>query len=187
MGLAMYPFGGPPRTRLDRVGCETPKRNGRVRERMTEQEGTFLVTHVDEGSAVLKNVESGQVHTVEEPPGLEAREVIEGSIAAEPPMEITYRLIETEERRRLSVEESSEPPTQQEREIAAEQSVGEITRHERAGIGELHVLTVPDERTDEAIEDVVDDEATLVRAARLGVNRVEIRSDPGVISVRYLP
>ncbi len=154
---------------------------------MTEREGTFLVTHVDEESAVLKNVESGQVHTLEENPGLESGEVLEGELAPEPPMEITYRLVEAEERRRLSVEESSEPPTRQEREIAAEQPVGEITRRERAGVGELHVLTVPDERTDEAIEDVVDDEATLVRAARLGVNRVEIRSETGVVCVRYLP
>lgn len=154
---------------------------------MDEQEGTFLVTHVDEASAVLKDVESGQVHTLGENPGLEAGEVLEGSIVPEPPMEITYKLAETDARRQLFVEESSEPPTQQEREIAATQPVGEVTRRERAGIGELHVLTVPEDRTDEAIEDVVDDEATLVRAARLGVNRVEIRSETGVISVRYLP
>ena len=154
---------------------------------MDEQEGTFLVTHVDEASAVLKDVESGQVHTLGENPGLEAGEVLEGSIVPEPPMEITYKLAETDARRQLFVEESPEPPTQQEREIAATQPVGEVTRRERAGIGELHVLTVPEDRTDEAIEDVVDDEATLVRAARLGVNRVEIRSETGVISVRYLP
>jgi hypothetical protein len=36
--------------------------------------------------------------------------------------------------------------------------------------------------------DVIDDrEGTLSRAARLGVNRVEVRSEPGVVAVRYLP
>jgi len=50
------------------------------------------------------------------------------------------------------------------------------------------VVTVPEETTDAAVSDVVDDrEATLSRAARLGVNRVEVRSTPGVVSVRYLP
>ena len=48
---------------------------------------------------------------------------------------------------------------------------------------------VADENVADAVTDVLDDEATLVRAARLGVNRVEVRSDveAGVVSVRYLP
>jgi hypothetical protein len=63
-----------------------------------------------------------------------------------------------------------------------------VTRRERAGTGELHVLTVPEERTGAAVEDVLADrEATLSRAARLGVARVEVRSAPGVVVVRYLP
>lgn len=102
-------------------------------------------------------------------------------------MEVTYRLVDVEARRAVTVVESEEPPTRQAREIAAEQSVGEVTTRERAGSGELHVLSVPSERTEEAVADVVDDEATLVRAARLGVERVEVRSDEGVVSVRYLP
>jgi hypothetical protein len=63
-----------------------------------------------------------------------------------------------------------------------------LTREPRAGIGELHVITVEEGRTGEAVDDVLEDrEGTLSRAARLGVNRVEIRSEPGVLSVRYLP
>ena len=154
---------------------------------MTEPEGRFVVTHADEDSAVLKDVDSGQVHTLAENPGLDREELIEGTIEPEPPMEVAYRLTDIEVQRPLPIEESPEPPTEQEREIAAEQPVGGITRRERAGIGEIHVLTVPDEGTTAAVEDVLDDEATLVRAARLDVNRVEIRSEPGVVSVRYLP
>jgi hypothetical protein len=152
-----------------------------------ERDGRFVVTHADEASAVLKDVDSGQVHTLAENPGVESREVIEGVVAPEPPMEVSYRLVEIEDRRQLSIEESPEPPTQQERELAAEQAVGEVTRRDRAGTGELHVLTVPDEETEAAVADVRDDEATLARAARLGVDRVEIRSEAGVVSVRYLP
>jgi hypothetical protein len=154
---------------------------------MTEREGRFVVTHADEESAVLKDVDRGQVHTLAENPGVEADELLEGTVAPEPPMEVAYRLVDVEARRRLSVEHSPEPPTKQERDIAAGQPEGELTRRERAGTGELHVLTVPEERTEETVADVLEDEATLVRAARLGVNRVEIRSEPGVVSVRYLP
>jgi len=49
------------------------------------------------------------------------------------------------------------------------------------------VLTVPEERTDQAAADVVEDQETVARAARLGVERVEVRAADGVVSVRYLP
>lgn len=154
---------------------------------MTAQEGRFLVTHVDDDSAVLKDVDRGQVHTLAENPGVEVHEVVEGTVEPEPPMDVTYRLVDVEDRRNLTVEESPEPPTAQEREIAADQPAGELTTRERAGTGELHVLTVPEEQTEAAVADVLDDEATLVRAAQMGVERVEVRSADGVVSVRYLP
>ena len=150
-------------------------------------DGRFLVTHADAESAVLKNVDSGQVHTLSSNPGVEEADVVDGTVAPDPPLEVSYRLVDVAERRSLSVEHSPEPPTKQERDIAADRDDGEFTRQPRAGIGEIHVLSVPEKRTDAAVEDVLDDEATLVRAARLDVNRVEIRSEPGVVSVRYLP
>ncbi len=151
-------------------------------------EGTFLVTHADEESAVLKDVDSGQVHTLSANPGVEEDDAIEGTVAPEPPLEVTAELVEVAERRPLRLHESQEPPTTHERDIAADQDVGELTREERAGVGELHVISVPDDETAAAVEDVLRDrETTLSRAARLGVNRVEIRSEPGVVSVRYLP
>jgi len=154
---------------------------------MTEREGRFAVTHADGESAVLKDVDSGEVCTLGGNPGVEPGEVIEGRLEPEPPMEVTYRLAAVDSKRRVAIEESPEPPTSQERELAAGQSVGEVTSEARAGTGEIHVLTVPEAETEAAVEDVKDDEATLVRAARLGVARVEIRSEPGVVSVRYLP
>jgi len=152
------------------------------------KESTFLVTHADAESAVLKDVQDGQVHTLASNPGVEVDDAIEGEVSPDPPMDVSWQLVEIEERRSLSIEESAEPPTRQERELAAAQPVGELTREPRAGIGEIHVVTVPEDGTGEAVDDVVADrEGTLSRAARLGVNRVEIRSEPGVISIRYLP
>ena len=157
---------------------------------MTDEskESTFLVTHADGDSAVLKDVHDGQVHTLTSNPGVEVDDAVEGAVSPDPPLEVSWQLTEIEERRALSIEESEEPPTQQERQLAADQPVGELTREPRAGIGEIHVVTVPEDGTEEAVDDIVDDrEGTLSRAARLGVNRVEIRSEPGVVSVRYLP
>ena len=154
----------------------------------SKKESTFLVTHADADSAVLKDVHDGQVHTLSTNPGIAVDDAVEGVVAPDPPLEVSWQLVDVQERRSLSIAESEEPPTQQERERAAEQAVGELAREPRAGIGELHVLTVPEETTDEAVADVVDDrEGTLSRAARIGVNRVEVRSEPGVVSIRYLP
>jgi hypothetical protein len=154
-------------------------------------EGRFLVTHADGDSAVLKDVESGQVHTLAENPGVKEHDVLEATVAPEPPMEVTWRVTEVRERRALGVEESDEPPTAQERDLATEVEVGDFVRRERAGEGEIHVLTVPPEEVEAAVADVLDDEGTLARAARLGVARVEVRStttgDRGVVSVRYMP
>ena len=152
------------------------------------KESTFLVTHADDESAVLKDVHDGQVHTLASNPGVEIDDAIEGTVAPDPPMEVSWQLTEIDERRSLSIAESEEPPTAREQELAAEQPVGELTTEPRAGTGELHILTVPEDDTANAVDDVLEDrETTLSRAARLGVNRVEIRSEPGVVSVRYLP
>ena len=152
------------------------------------KESTFLVTHVESDSAVLKDVHDGQVHTLSSNPGLDVDDAIEATVAPDPPMEVTYRVIEVAERRQLSIEESEEPPTVHERELAAETPTGELAREPRAGEGEVHVLTPPEADTEDAVADVIEDrEATLFRAARLGVNRVEVRSEPGVVSVRYMP
>jgi hypothetical protein len=152
------------------------------------KETTYLVTHAGEDSAVLKAVEDGQVHTLSEAPDVEVGDVVRGTLAPEPPMEVTWRPVSIEERRRVTVERTAEPPTRQAREIAADAETGEVTVRERAGNGEIHVLRVPPDRTEGAASDVIEDEATLVRAARMDeVSRVEVRSADGVVSVRYLP
>ncbi len=152
-----------------------------------EKHSTFLVTSADEESAVLRDVHDSQVHTVSDHPGLATGEALVATLRPEPPMEVTWQLVDVERRWTIPVEESPESPTRQEAEIAADQAVGEVTRRDRAGEGELHVVSVPREETTDAVADVLDDEATRSRAARLGVSRVEVRAADGVVSVRYMP
>lgn len=160
----------------------------RESESGTEKEGRFVVTHAEDDTALLKDVDDGQVHALGSNPGVAAGDVLSATLAPDPPMEVTWQVVEVAARRSLRVGRSEEPPTTQELDLAAGQGVGELTREERAGKGEIHVLTVPPEETEAAVEDVLGDEATVVRAARMDeVNRVEVRAKDGVVSVRYLP
>lgn len=156
---------------------------------MTEKSGTFLVTHADDGSAVLSDVRDSHVHTLSSNPGVETGDVLEATVSADPPMEVTWSVTEVEERKTIPVEKNSERPTAQAYDVHQDLDEGDVETRERAGTGEVHVLAVPPERTEDAVQDVVDDVATVERAARLGVNRVEIRfdADDGVVSVRYMP
>lgn len=151
--------------------------------------GRFVVTHADTDSAVLKAVDGGQVHTLATNPGVETDDIIEATIAPEPPMEVTWQVVEIAEQRALAIEHSPEPPTGLAYDLAADQPVGEVTRRDRAGKGEFHVLTLEPDSVAAATEEVADDEATRTVAARAGANRVELRTDgeEGVLSVRYLP
>jgi hypothetical protein len=153
------------------------------RERVT---GTFLVAEADDdGPAVLQDAERGRVHTVADAPDLTAGEALVGELASDDGA--VWRVVETAERWAVEVGESDEPPTGQARERASD-DVGELVRVERAGEGELHLITVPEDGTARAVADVLADEASLrARAARLGVRRVEVRSTPGLVVVRYLP
>ncbi|WP_435347750.1 DUF5812 family protein [Haloarchaeobius sp. HRN-SO-5] len=156
---------------------------------MSEKTGTFLVTEADEGSAVLRDVETGQIHTVAENDGYERLDVVGATIAPEPPLEVVWNVVEESSRRRVEVVDSDLSPTKQAMDVAADQSVGDVERIERAGTGEIHVVSVPPGETGSAVADVVEDEETVARAARVDAVRVEVRSDAdeGVLNVRYLP
>jgi len=157
---------------------------------MSEKTGTFVVTHADEESAVLRDVADSQVHTLSSNPGVEVDDVVTATIAPDPPLEVSWQVVEVEKRRQVDLVDSDLSPTTQAMELAADLDPGDLAREERAGTGEIHVLTVP-EGTDaaDAAADVLEDEATLSRAARLDAVRVEVRTDEdeGVVNVRYLP
>jgi hypothetical protein len=177
---------------------------------MDEKSGTFLVTHADGAAAaddgaaaaddrvatadsgtaaVAVDAVDGQIYTLSDHPGLEAGEAIEATLEPEPPLDATWTVGEVDRRWKPSVEASEEPPTARSMEVAAGLDVGELDRTEREDYGEVHVISVPPETASQAVSDVVTDEATLVRAARYGARRVEVRvdEDEGVLSVRYLP
>jgi hypothetical protein len=152
-----------------------------------EKTATFLVTSADDNAAVLSDVQDSQVHTLSENPGLEEGDVLEATVASDPPMNVTYSVVDVTERRRIPVEASDESPTQRSRELAAGLDAGELETMERAGVGEVHVLGVPEGSVEETVEDVCDDEQTVARGARIGIDHVEIRAGDDFVSVRYMP
>ncbi|NGM69849.1 hypothetical protein G6M89_12660 [Natronolimnobius sp. AArcel1] len=156
---------------------------------MSETTGTFVVTHAESESAVVRDVDTAQVHTLASNPGLELHDVLEATVAPEPPLEVTWEVIDVEERRTVDVIDSDLEPTTHEKELAADAEVGDLIQEERAGTGELHIFRVPEEDIEDAATDVLEDEETVARAARLEAVRVEVRrsADDGVLSVRYLP
>lgn len=156
------------------------------------KEGTFLVAHADETAPVLRDVRDGQVLTLAGPPDLSdgplrEDEVIQGRVVPASALAVAWHLETVENRWTVTVSRPDEPPTALARELAADRDVGELARRERAGEGELHVLSVPADRTEQAADEVAAEAATVERAARLGVARVEVRAGEGVVSVRYLP
>ncbi|WIV66806.1 DUF5812 family protein [Natrialbaceae archaeon AArc-T1-2] len=156
---------------------------------MDEKTGTFVVTHAEEDCAVVRDVETAQVHTLSSNPGVEVDEVLEATVAPDPPLEVTWQVVEVESSRRIELVDSDLEPTQHSKAIASDASVGDLVTEERAGTGEIHVLSVPPEDVEDAAADVLEDEETIARAARLEAVRVEVRRsiDDGVLSVRYLP
>lgn len=152
-----------------------------------EKTATFLVTEVSEDSAILTDVSDAQVHTLSENPGVEAGDVLEATLAPEPPMDVTYSVVDVAERKQIPVRVSEETPTPQAREMAEGLPQGELATTERAGVGEVHVLSVGADAVEDAVADVADDQQTVSRAARIGIERVEIRSGEDFVSVRYLP
>ncbi len=151
--------------------------------------GTFYVKHTEETAVTLHEVHTAQIFTLVENPDLEPHQIIEATLIAQPPMEISYVIDELESQRTIPVETSNEPPTRQVMEMGAEMETGQAAAIERAGTGEIHILAVDPEQTAHTAEDVTDDEMTYKNAARYGIDRVEIRTDDaaGIVSIRYLP
>lgn len=161
---------------------------------MDTRSGTYVVAAADEEAAELRDVDTGQVLGLAAHPDLAAGDVVAGTLAPTDALGASWELVEMDERYTVEVSRSDEAPTRQVRRAAADQVVGTLTRIERAGTGEVHVIAVPEGGAADAVADLLADEADLVaRAARLGVGRVEVRfaeetgGDVGVVSVRYLP
>lgn len=150
---------------------------------MERATGTFLVTHADAESAVLRDVEAGRVHALAEHPDLAAGEVVDAELTADD-LGVTWRVSTLLDRREIPVTASDADPSAAAREAVAGADPGAVARLDREW-GELHAIAVPVADTDAAVQDVLGDEATLVRAAATDATRVEVRGARGVLAVRY--
>jgi len=153
---------------------------------MPEKTGTFVVIAADEESAVLRSVSDSQVHTLDENPGLSADTILEATIASKPPMDVVWTVESIETTRTIDVAVVDEGPTEASRTVAADLDEGSVRVHHGIEDGEVHVLKVPANGIEETVSSVRADLETVVRAARLGAGRVEIRKGAGIVAVRYL-
>lgn len=151
--------------------------------------GTYYVKYATDSSITLHDVDTAQIFTVIENPGVESNDIIEADLMAQPPMEVSYLVTELHERKTIPVTRSDEPPTQQILEAGERMDVGQAVAIDREGTGEIHVLRVEPNRIEDIPEELEADEMTYKNAARYGVNRVEIRTatEPAIVSIRYLP
>lgn len=148
------------------------------------------MTHADEASAVVRDVATAQVHTLAGHPDLVAGEVLEADLSPGP-AGVTWTVEAVEARRTVAVDAVDERPVDAAFDAVADRDAGSavVLEDEAAGPDatiEVHALPVPVDGTDEAVADVIDDEGTLVRAASLGADAVEVRGADGVVTVRYL-
>ena len=151
--------------------------------------GTFYVKYAQESAVTLHEVNTAQICTLIENPGFENHDIVEATLVAQPPMQVSYLVQDLEAHYSIPIETSPEPPTQQVRGVAGDIDVGEAVAIEREGEGEIHILRVNPEDTERTAEELDEDEMTYKNAARYGAKRVEIRTDEddGVVSIRYLP
>jgi len=143
----------------------------------------YVVDHRDEATATLRNVTSGQIHPIADPPDVFEDEALVATLT-ENADGLTWSIESIDRRWTVTIGVSDRAPGERARAAAADCSAGDNARIDRPS-GELHVVVVPESETSAAVRDVIDDEATLDRAVRLGVERVDVRSAPGLVAVRY--
>ncbi len=152
---------------------------------MTPTSGTFLVTDADAGAAVLQDVETSQVYSVDDHPALESGELIEATIAPVPPMEVVWEIEAIVNRWDVTVTIVETAPSEQAATLAAECEPGTVTQATITDTETIHVIPLAESNSEQAATEIRDDEATRRRAGRLGASRVEIRPAEEFISVRY--
>ena len=151
--------------------------------------GTYYVKYAEDSAVTLHDVETAEIVTLIENPGFVNHEIIEATLIAQPPMEVSYLVKELHDQWKVDVEVSSLSPTTQTLKIADQMDEDEVIAFEREGEGEVHVLKMAPKRVQPTVDTLDEDEQPYKNAARNGVDHVEIRSDEdaGVIAVRYLP
>jgi len=171
------------------ANLDAPLLGGDDKDEMEEITGRFYVKHTEDVAVTLHDVESEQIVTLVENPGIETHQILDATLVENPPLGVSYVIEEIHSQRTIPVEYSDEPPTRQVKQLATDMDTGQAAAIEREGEGEIHILTVEPGNADEAAAELDDDETTYKNAARYGVDRVEIRTDEddGIVSIRYLP
>jgi hypothetical protein len=158
-------------------------------EEMEEITGRFYVKHTEDVAVTLHEIDSEQIVTLIENPDLETHQIIDATLAENPPLGVSYIVEEIHSQETIPVEDSEEPPTRQVERIASDMEINQAVAIEREGEGEIHVLRVEPDNVTETAEGIEEDETTYKNAARYGIDRVEVRTDDadGIVSIRYLP
>jgi hypothetical protein len=151
--------------------------------------GVYYVKYAEDRAVTLHNIETTEICTLAENPGLEAHEIIEATLIAQPPMEVSYLIKDLEDHYTIDVETSPEPPTAQVMDIADQMDEDEVIAIEREGNGEIHILKIAPDDVERIAHSLDDDEKPYKNAVDVGVDRVEVRSEAeeGIVSIRYLP
>ncbi|MXR52587.1 hypothetical protein GRX03_13330 [Halovenus sp. WSH3] len=151
--------------------------------------GTYYVKYAEDEAVTLHDVNTAEICTLIENPGVETHDIVEATLVAQPPMEVSYFVKELTDHYTIDVERSPEPPTTQVMEISEEMGRDEVIAIDREGEGEIHILKIDPDLVEQTADSLDDEENPYKNAARYGVNRVEVRTDEesGVISIRYLP
>jgi len=151
-------------------------------------DGRFVVTATDAESLMLRAVASAQILTLVDPPDLPRWTVLDATLVPADGLGVTVRIGTLREHFRVDIVSQDERPTARSRETAASLTAGASSFLPRADAGGTDVIALADTDHTEARAAMAADVASLVnRAARLDVRRVELRSAPGLLSVRYLP
>lgn len=151
--------------------------------------GTYYVKYAEEKAVTLHDVDTAEINTLIQNPGIETHDIIEATLIAQPPMEVSYILKEMHDHYSIDVETSPESPTKQVMDISEQMDEDEVIAIEREGNGEIHILKINPADVARTADSLDDDEKPYKNAADVGVDKVEIRTDEdeGVISIRYLP
>ena len=154
----------------------------------TPLDGRFVVMATDAESLLLRAVASAQVLTLVDPPDLARWTVLDATLVPADALGVTVRAEGLEDHFTIDIISQDERPTARSRETAAALTAGTSTFLPRMDAGGTDVIALADTDHTAAREAMAADvESLVIRAARLDARRVELRSTPGVLSVRYLP
>jgi hypothetical protein len=150
--------------------------------------GRFVVIAADAQTLVLRAVDSARVLTLIDPPELDRWTVLDATLESADALGVTMRAVMVEDHFTVEVVTQDERPTTRSRAAAAALPAGGSTFLPRQDAGGTDVIALADADHTAARQQMAADlEPIVLRAARLDVRRVELRSTPGVLSVRYLP